>query len=344
MFIPVVAYFIIFKYIPMSGIAIAFQNYRIKSQSFFAGPWVGLDNFTKAFNTPTFARSVTNTLAISGLKLLFGFPAPIILALMLNEVSHARFKKTIQTITYLPHFLSWIVLAGMFQQLLSPNNGAVNAVLRDVFGIKESIYFLGDNKYFRGTLIVTDIWKNVGWSSILYLATITGIDPALYEAATVDGASRWQCTRYITIPSLVSTIVVMLILNVGSIMDAGFDQVFNLYNSAVYRSGSARVSRSPESETASEESCMTATASRCRKSSSRFSPRATGPISVAPSARIPTAKKTSSRKERRFRPLLYPIVVFMELPSVSSIFDRFRDDLDFFPNALTHRAEMDYNV
>ncbi len=237
MFIPVVAYFIIFKYIPMSGIAIAFQNYRIKSQSFFAGPWVGLDNFTKAFNTPTFARSVTNTLAISGLKLLFGFPAPIILALMLNEVSHARFKKTIQTITYLPHFLSWIVLAGMFQQLLSPNNGAVNAVLRDVFGIKESIYFLGDNKYFRGTLIVTDIWKNVGWSSILYLATITGIDPALYEAATVDGASRWQCTRYITIPSLVSTIVVMLILNVGSIMDAGFDQVFNLYNSAVYQTG-----------------------------------------------------------------------------------------------------------
>ena len=115
--------------------------------------------------------------------------------------------------------------------------GLVNAVLRDVFGIKESIYFLGDNKYFRGTLIVTDIWKNVGWSSILYLATITGIDPALYEAATVDGASRWQCTRYITIPSLVSTIVVMLILNVGSIMDAGFDQVFNLYNSAVYQSG-----------------------------------------------------------------------------------------------------------
>ena len=236
MFVPVILYFFIFKYIPMGGIVIAFKNYKI-SQGIFGSAWCGLDNFRKVFNTPTFARSVGNTLAISGLKLLFGFPAPIILALMLNEVTHVRFKKTIQTISYLPHFLSWVVLAGMFQQLLSPNNGAVNAVLKDVFGMKESIYFLGSNNYFRGTLIVTDTWKNVGWSSILYLATIAGIDPTLYEAATVDGATRWQCTRYITIPSLVSTIVIMLILNVGSIMDAGFDQVFNLYNSAVYQTG-----------------------------------------------------------------------------------------------------------
>ena len=236
MFIPVVAYFIIFKYIPMGGIAIAFENYKIK-EGIFGSAWCGLDNFNKAFAMATFRRSVWNTLTISGLKLLFGFPMPIILALMLNEVTHVRFKKTVQTISYLPHFLSWVVLAGMFQQLLSPNNGAVNAVLRDVFGVKDSIYFLGNNKYFRGTLIVTDIWKNVGWSSILYLATISGIDPELYEAATVDGASRWQCTRYITIPSLVSTIVIMLILSIGSIMDAGFDQVFNLYNSAVYQTG-----------------------------------------------------------------------------------------------------------
>ena len=236
MFVPVIVYFVIFKYIPMGGIMIAFKNYKI-SQGIWGSAWCGLDNFTKAFNTPTFARAVRNTLEISGLKLLFGFPAPIILALMLNEVSHVRFKKTVQTITYLPHFLSWVVLAGMFQQLLSPNNGAVNALLRQFFGVEESIYFLGNNKYFRGTLIVTDIWKNVGWSSILYLATISGIDPSLYEAATVDGASRWQCTRYITIPSLVSTIVIMLILSIGSIMDAGFDQVFNLYNSAVYQTG-----------------------------------------------------------------------------------------------------------
>lgn len=236
MFVPVIVYFVIFKYIPMGGIVIAFKNYKI-SKGIWGSAWCGLDNFTKAFATPTFARAVRNTLEISGLKLLFGFPAPIILALILNEVTHVRFKKTVQTITYLPHFLSWVVLAGMFQQLLSPNNGAVNALLRQFFGVQESIYFLGNNKYFRGTLIVTDIWKNVGWSSILYLATISGIDPSLYEAATVDGASRWQCTRYITIPSLVSTIVIMLILSIGSIMDAGFDQVFNLYNSAVYQTG-----------------------------------------------------------------------------------------------------------
>ena len=236
MFLPVVLYFFIFKYVPMAGIVIAFKNYKI-SEGIFGSAWCGLDNFNKAFRTATFSRSVTNTLTISGLKLLFGFPAPIILALMLNEVNHLRFKKTVQTISYLPHFLSWVVLAGMFQQLLSPNNGAVNAILRDDFGVKESIYFLGNDDYFRGTLIVTDLWKNVGWSSILYLATIAGIDPTLYEAATVDGATRWQCTRYITLPSLVSTIVIMLILSVGSIMDAGFDQVFNLYNSAVYRTG-----------------------------------------------------------------------------------------------------------
>ena len=236
MFLPVIVYFVIFKYIPMAGIVIAFKNYKI-NQGMFGSAWCGLANFTKVFATPTFARSVRNTLTISALKLVFGFPAPIILALMLNEIGCAGFKKSVQTVTYLPHFLSWVVLAGMFQQLLSPNNGAVNAVLRDFFGVKDAIYFLGDNRYFRGTLIVTDIWKNVGWSSILYLATIAGIDPALYEAATVDGATRWQCTKYITLPSLVSTIVVMLILNVGSIMDAGFDQVFNLYNSAVYQTG-----------------------------------------------------------------------------------------------------------
>jgi len=236
MFLPIVVYFIVFKYVPMTGIVIAFKNYKIK-EGIWGSAWCGLDNFTKAFATPTFARSIRNTLIISSMKLLFGFPAPILLALMLNEVTHPRFQKTVQTITYLPHFLSWVVLAGMFQQLLSPNNGAVNYLLQKFFGLEKSIYFLGDNNYFRGTLIVTDIWKNVGWSSILYLAAIAGIDPSLYEAATVDGATRFQCTWYITLPCLISTIVVMLILNVGSIMDAGLDQIFNLYNSAVYQTG-----------------------------------------------------------------------------------------------------------
>lgn len=236
MFLPVVVYFIIFKYVPMGGIVIAFKNYKI-SKGIWGSAWCGLNNFYQAFRTATFTRSVRNTLIISGLKLLFGFPAPILLALMLNEVTHKRYQRAVQTISYLPHFLSWVVLAGLFQQLLSPNNGAVNYLLKQFFGLKESIFFLGDNNYFRGTLVVTDIWKNVGWSSIIYLATISGIDPALYEAASCDGATRFQSTFYITLPMLASTIVVMLILNVGSIMDAGFDQVFNLYNSAVYASG-----------------------------------------------------------------------------------------------------------
>lgn len=235
MFLPIVVYFIVFKYIPMGGIVIAFKDYKIKD-GIWGSAWIGLGNFEKAFRTNLFTRSIWNTIAISGLKILFGFPAPIILALLLNEVNHSGFKKTVQTITYLPHFLSWVVLTGMLQQLLSPNNGAVNDLLK-MLGVKNSVYFLGDNDYFRGTLVVTDIWKNIGWSSIIYLATISGIDPALYEAATVDGASRLQCTRYITVPSLIPTIVVMLILNIGSIMDAGFDQILNMYNSAVYATG-----------------------------------------------------------------------------------------------------------
>ena len=224
-----------FKYIPMGGIVIAFKDFKI-SRGIWGSEWVGVQNFAIAFRTSTFLRSMRNTLIISGLKLLFGFPAPILLALMLNEVTHKRYQRMVQTISYLPHFLSWVVLAGMFQQLLSPNNGAVNYLLRHFFGRQEPIFFLGDNSYFRGTLVATDIWKNVGWASIIYLATIAGIDPALYEAASCDGATRFQCTFFITLPLLAPTIVVMLILNVGSIMDAGFDQIFNLYNSAVYDS------------------------------------------------------------------------------------------------------------
>lgn len=236
MFLPVVVYYIIFKYIPMSGIVLAFKQYKL-SEGIWGSPWIGLDNFEKLFRTKTFVRSVNNTLIISALRLVIGFPIPILLALLLNEVTHMRYKKVVQTISYLPHFISWVVLAGLFEQLLSPSTGAINYVLQTYFGVKEPIYFLGDNTYFRGTLIATDIWKNAGWSSILYLATIAGIDPTLYEAATVDGATRKQCTRYITLPCLTATITVCLILQVGGILDGGFDQVFNLYNSAVYKTG-----------------------------------------------------------------------------------------------------------
>lgn len=236
MFLPVVVYYIIFKYIPMSGIVLAFKQYKL-SEGIWGSPWVGLQNFEKLFRTKTFIRSVNNTLIISALRLAIGFPIPIILALLLNEVTHMRYKKIVQTISYLPHFISWVILAGLFEQLLSPSTGAINYVLQRYFGMDEAIYFLGDNSYFRGTLIATDIWKNAGWSSILYLATIAGIDPTLYEAATVDGATRKQCTRYITLPCLTATITVCLILQVGGILDGGFDQVFNLYNTAVYKTG-----------------------------------------------------------------------------------------------------------
>lgn len=197
MFLPVVVYFFVFKYIPMGGIIMAFKDYKIRD-GILGSAWCGLDNFTKLFATKTFARAVKNTIEISLLRIIFGFPIPIILALLLNEVNSTKFKKTVQTITYLPHFVSWVVLAGLFEQLLSPSNGAVNSILNTLFGM-DSIYFLGDNNYFRGTLIVTAIWKGAGWSSILYLAAISGIDQSLYEAAKCDGATRLQCTRYIYI-------------------------------------------------------------------------------------------------------------------------------------------------
>lgn len=227
MFLPVVVYFFVFKYIPMGGIAMAFKDYKIRL-GIWGSEWNGLENFTKLFATKTFARAVKNTLEISFLRIIFGFPVPIILALLLNEVTHEGYKKAVQTITYLPHFISWVVLAGLFEQLLSPSNGALNSILGT------NIYFLGDNEYFRGTLIATGIWKGAGWSSILYLAAISGIDPSLYEAAKCDGATRIQCTRFITLPCIAATITVMLILEIGGILDAGFDQIFNLYNSAVY--------------------------------------------------------------------------------------------------------------
>lgn len=235
MLLPVIAYFIIFKYIPMGGIVIAFKDFKL-GLGISGSEWVGLANFVDAFRTRLFIRSVRNTLVISLLKLCVGFPAPIILALLLNEVRHNAYKRVVQTISYLPHFLSWVIMAGILSQLLSPNNGAVNALLKTL-GRKDPVPFLLDNAYFRGTVVVSDVWKGVGWGSILYLATISSIDPTLYEAAICDGASRPQRVRYITLPCIMPTITIMLILNLGGILDAGFDQLLNLYSSAVYETG-----------------------------------------------------------------------------------------------------------
>lgn len=234
LFLPVLVFYIVFCYIPMGGIVIAFKDYKLM-QGIWGSPWAGIDNFRELFSTPSFYEILGNTVWISILRLVVGFPAPIILALLLNEVKHSGYKKVVQTVSYLPHFLSWVILAGVFQQLLSPSTGAVNAILEKL-GISP-IFFLGDPKWFIFTIILTGVWQGVGWGTVIYLAAISGIDPQLYEAAMLDGAGRFKQVLYITIPSLIPTITIILILNTGGILNAGFDQIMNMYNEAVYKVG-----------------------------------------------------------------------------------------------------------
>ena len=234
MFIPVLLWFILFDYVPMHGILIAFEDFKI-GKGVFGSKFVGFANFRKLFQSPTFLRAFVNTVVISALRIVTTFPAPIILALLLNEVRHKRFKKVAQTITYLPHFLSWVVLAGIFLQILSPTSGVVNEVL-NALGF-ESVYFLGDPKWFRFTLVITSLWKEVGWSTVIYMAALTSIDMELYEAAELAGANRWQKCIHITLPCLMPIITIQLILTAGSIMNGGFDQIFNLYNDGVMKVG-----------------------------------------------------------------------------------------------------------
>lgn len=196
-------------------------------------PWVGLKHFhTMFFVSNQFGTILKNTIIISFMHLIFGFPAPIILALLFNELRIQWFKRITQSISYLPHFLSWIVLAGLLGTLLSPSTGIVNYII-GFFGI-DPIYFLGDPDYFRFSLVASGIWKEIGWGTIIYLAALASVDPHLYEAAVVDGANRWKQTLHITLPSLLPVICIMLLLRIGNIMDAGFDQILNLYNPAVY--------------------------------------------------------------------------------------------------------------
>ncbi|MGI6654078.1 MAG: ABC transporter permease [Christensenellales bacterium] len=228
--VPVVVYYVVFAYIPMSGIVIAFKEFRLLD-GIWKSPWVGLKQFRILFNTPSFFEVLRNTVVISSLRIVFGFPAPIILALLLNELRSQPFKRVVQTISYLPHFLSWVVLAGILIPFLSPSSGPINVLLVKM-GLKP-IYFLGQPNTFVPTIIATGIWQSFGWGSIIYLAAISGISPELYESALLDGANRFQCMRYITLPSIAPTIVVLFILNTGSILNGGFDQIFNLYNDAV---------------------------------------------------------------------------------------------------------------
>ncbi len=227
---PALIYFAVFHYAPMVGLILAFKKF-ISSQGIFGSDWVGLDNFRELFGNPQFRTALGNTFLISALRLLFGFFAPILLALMLNELRHLWFKKLVQTVTYIPYLLSWVILGGIFLLMFSAT-GPINQAIAQFRG--SPVSFLSNDFWFLFLLIVTGVWHSVGYGAVIYLAALAGISPELYEAATVDGANRWHQVRHITLPSLAPTIVVLLILNLGHIMNAGFDQIYNLYNPVVY--------------------------------------------------------------------------------------------------------------
>lgn len=230
---PILTCFTIFNYRPMYGVLLAFKDFSPKGIS--ASPWVGFKHFERMFDTPAFWEVTVNTLIISCLKIIFMFPAPIILALLINEIPNIKFKKVVQTASYLPYFFSWVVLAGMITELLSPSRGVINYILT-LFG-REPIYFLTEPSMFRSIVVITAIWQSVGWGTIIYLAAIAGVDAEQFEAAYIDGASRFKIVRHIVIPSIMPVISIVFILNLGSILNAGFDQIFNLYNPLVYPTG-----------------------------------------------------------------------------------------------------------
>lgn len=229
--IPGFLYLLIFKYVPMLGIVIAFKELSLV-RGIWDSPWVGFEHFEYLFQAKDFYKVLRNSLLLSLYQLLWEFPAPIILAVMLNEVRGMVFKRVSQTIMYLPHFISWVVLAGMIVNFLSPSTGMVNYVIKSLD--MEPVNFLLDPAYFRSIIISAEVWKGIGWGTIIYLAAMTGIDPTLYESAKMDGAGRLQQIRFITLPGIVTTIIVLLILRIGNILDNGFEQVFLLYNPLTY--------------------------------------------------------------------------------------------------------------
>ncbi|MFD0958382.1 ABC transporter permease [Paenibacillus chungangensis] len=231
MLAPALLFLLIFKYTPMYGVIIAFQDFNV-IKGMLNSPWVGLKHFEELFMFAEFPRVVRNTLIISLMKLVFGFPAPILLALLLNELLLVRFKRVVQTITYVPHFISWVVVGGIFIDILSPSSGIVNKLI-EAFGF-DPIFFMSDEKLFRWILVFTDTWKEAGWGAIIYLAALLGINEELFQAAKVDGASRLRQIWHISLPCIRSTIVILLLLRIGHIFDAGFEQVLVMYNATVY--------------------------------------------------------------------------------------------------------------
>lgn len=226
MILPGAVLVFLFNYMPMAGIQIAFRDYDIFS-GVWSSPWVGFEHFS-FLSDPEFYRVFKNTLWITLLRFVFGFPAPILLALMLNEVKHPFFKRIIQSVTYLPHFVSWVVVAYIIEAFLSHSSGLFNHLLSSL-GM-ERIYFMGESEWFRPIVVLSSVWKEVGWGSIIYLAAISGLDPQLYDAAKVDGAGKWGQMWNVTLPGIIPTISIMLILSIPSLLNAGFDQILPLQN------------------------------------------------------------------------------------------------------------------
>ncbi len=247
MLVPLV-HFLLFKYVPLFGNILAFRRFR-PGMGPFGTDWVGFAYFERFFSDPMFWRAFNNTLVLSLGNILINFPIPIIFALLLNEVRNARFKKFVQTVSYMPRFISTVVVIAILGELLSPSSGLLNRMLESLFGV-EPIYFVNEPQYFRPIYILTETWQFTGWTAIIYLAAIAGINPEMFEAADIDGANRFQKIMYVTLPSIMSTVMIMLILNVGSLLSLGFEKVLLLYtpsnamvsdiiDTLVYRTGLA---------------------------------------------------------------------------------------------------------
>lgn len=228
--LPGLLFFLLFKYVPMWGLVIAFQDYSPYA-GIMKSEWIGLDNFRRFFGNSDFYLLLRNTLAISFLNLLLFFPAPIVISIMLNEVRHMKFKRVVQTVIYFPHFLSWVIIAGISFIMLGQADGVINSILV-ILGL-DKVPFLTSPNLFWPMITLQNIWKDAGWGTIIFLAAITGIDPTLYEAAKIDGASRWKQIRHVTLPGIKLVITVLFILKLGNVMEVGFEQVFLMGSSAV---------------------------------------------------------------------------------------------------------------
>lgn len=234
MILPALIFLLVYNYLPMLGNVMAFQKFN-PVKGFLGSRWVGWDNFRYVLDLPDTFQVLWNTVFIAVMKLVAGIVVPVVFALLLNEMRNRRYKRVLQTMIYFPHFLSWVILAGVFVDILSPSTGLLGKAFV-ALGLKP-VYWLGNASVFPYTLVLTETWKEFGFGTIVYLAALTGIDPALYEASMIDGATRWQQTKHVTLPNIMPIVMLMAILSMGNILNAGFDQVFNLYSPQVYSTG-----------------------------------------------------------------------------------------------------------